>query len=409
MNIEIINTGTELLLGSTLNTHGAWLGQELLPLGIRVERQVTVPDGDGIRSALAESVERADVVIVTGGIGPTSDDITREVTAEVMGLDLIEDEAAVRSIKAFFAERSRVMPESNLKQAQHPCGAEVMTNPHGTAPGVYVPPRLGKTSPCAVFLLPGPPNEMKPMFFGEVLPRLRALSSVEEMSSVKEYRFIGVGESALQDKVDEVLHGIEGLEIGYCAHVGSVDLRLIGSETALTTASELIESFYLTECYSCRGQEMEEVVVELLSAHGQTVSFAESCTGGAMAAKVTDVAGASTVFEAGYVTYSNGAKARMLGVTEETLKRFGAVSEEVAKEMALGALADSGSDYAVAVTGVAGPGGGSEEKPVGTVWLALAARDGSVKAVKKFHPRGRAVFKQVVVLAALNLLRLELM
>ena len=171
MRIEILNTGTELLLGTTLNRHGAWIGERLFELGLRVERQVTVPDGEAVRDALAECVGRSDVVLVTGGLGPTSDDLTREAAAEAMGIELIEDEHAVRVIEAFFAKLDRPMAEGNLKQALIPCGADVLPNLNGTAPGVYVPPRLGKGKACAVFLLPGPPNELHPMFEDEVVPR----------------------------------------------------------------------------------------------------------------------------------------------------------------------------------------------------------------------------------------------
>jgi len=409
MNIEIINTGTELLLGTTLNTHGAWIGQELLPLGLRVDRQVTVPDGEAIRDALEESIKRSDIVIVTGGIGPTSDDITREITAEVMGLELIEDEAAIRSIQGFFDQRSREMPESNRKQAQNPCGADVIPNPLGTAPGVYVPPRLGKDEPCAVFLLPGPPNELKPMFLEEVIPRVRALGEISGDRAMQEFRFVGVGESALQDQLDGPLHELKNLEVGYCAHLGAVDLRLIGAKDSLLQAQKLIETAYPTECFSSSGESLAAVVIASLREDSKTVCFAESCTGGGIAAKLTDIAGASSVFETGYVTYSNEAKMKMLGVSPELFPQYGAVSKEVAKAMASGALEKSGANYAISVTGIAGPGGGSDEKPVGTVWLALATRGKGVEAIRKFHPRGREAFREVVAMDALDLLRKALM
>ncbi|HEX7262085.1 MAG TPA: competence/damage-inducible protein A, partial [Luteolibacter sp.] len=170
MKIEVINTGTELLLGNTLNTHGAWFGRELFKLGLRISRQTTVPDGEAIRDALQEALVRADAVIVTGGLGPTSDDLTREITADVLGLELITDEAAMRSLVEFFAIRGKAMVDANLKQALCPVGADILPNPNGTAPGIYVPPRLNGRSNCAVFLLPGPPRELYPMFHGEVVP-----------------------------------------------------------------------------------------------------------------------------------------------------------------------------------------------------------------------------------------------
>src|SRR6187431_1446894 len=182
VRIEIINTGTELLLGNTLNTHGAWFGRELFKLGLRISRQTTVPDGDAIRESLQEAIGRADAVIVTGGLGPTSDDLTREITAEVLGLDPITDEAAMRSLEAFFAMRGRTMVGANRKQALCPVGADILPNPNGTAPGIYVPPRLNGCSNCAVFLLPGPPRELYPMYHAEVVPRLKALAGIENIN-----------------------------------------------------------------------------------------------------------------------------------------------------------------------------------------------------------------------------------
>ena len=200
VRIEVINTGTELLLGNTLNTHGAWFGRELFKLGLRITRQTTVPDGDPIREALAEAVTRADAVVVTGGLGPTSDDLTREITAEVLGIDLITDEAALRSLENFFAMRGRTMVEANRKQARCPVGADILPNPNGTAPGIYVPPRLNGRGNCAVFLLPGPPRELYPMFHGEVVPRLRALSSVEERRVLRDLVGKGVGRERVADR-----------------------------------------------------------------------------------------------------------------------------------------------------------------------------------------------------------------
>jgi nicotinamide-nucleotide amidase len=403
MRIEIINTGSELLLGSTLNRHGAWLGQELLSLGLRVQRQVTVPDGDPIRDALKDSIAVSDVVIVTGGLGPTSDDVTREATAEALGLELIEDEHALRCIEAYFAKLGREMSPSNVKQAQHPVGADVLPNPNGTAPGVYVPPRLGISS-CAIFLLPGPPNEMHPMYHAEVAPRLKALTELPSDHGVTNIKFSGIGESAFQDKLDAALHEIPDLEIGYCARPGELDLRLIGSKSNRKSAADLAIKTYPQQYINDDCRSLEETVVHALTEKGLTLSLAESCTGGIISSRITDVAGASEVFTYGYVTYANSAKVSLLGVNETDLETHGAVSEIVAKKMAEGALKQSGADIAVSVTGIAGPTGGSAEKPVGTVWIGLSVRNGEhihTKAEMKFHPNGRAVFKQLVSQAVL--------
>ncbi|MCP5537834.1 MAG: competence/damage-inducible protein A [Akkermansiaceae bacterium] len=404
MNIEIINTGSELLLGTTLNTHGAWIGGELLKLGLRVQRQTTVPDGNAITEAMAEAMERSDAVIVTGGIGPTSDDLTREAAAEVLGVDLITDEAALRSLEAFFSSRNRVMAEANKKQALNPVGATILPNPHGTAPGIYAPPRMSGDRLCALFLLPGPPGEMKPMFLNEVVPILRSLADVRDDQQVHTLSFTGVGESDFHAALHDAFLAIPNLEIGYCARPSEVDLRLIGPIDSIVRAADLAISTFSNECFSHTGESLEEVVVKLLLQRGKKLSLAESCTGGRIASRITDVPGASEVFTHGFVTYSNLAKQQLLGVNETTLETHGAVSKEVAVAMAEGALARSRANIAVSVTGIAGPGGGSEYKPVGTVWIGLATPTTRM-AIRKYHPQGREHFKQATSQNALDLIR----
>jgi nicotinamide-nucleotide amidase len=409
MRIEILNTGTELLLGNTVNTHAAWFGRELFKLGLRIARQTTVPDGGAIRDAIAESLGRADVLIVTGGLGPTSDDLTREITAEVLGLDLITDEAALRSLENFFALRGRPMAEANLKQALVPVGADVLPNPNGTAPGVYVPPRLNGRSNCAVFLLPGPPRELYPMVHTEVVPRLRALSGVENPPSVLELKFTGIGESDFHQGIDSQLEEIPGLEYGYCAHIGEVDLRLIGSPDVLERGRAIALEKFQSKLISDDGSSLEKTVVRILTEKRLVLATAESCTGGLIASRVTDVPGASAVFSHGFVTYANSAKVSLLGVSPADLEAHGAVSETVACQMAAGALQASGADIAVAVTGIAGPDGGTPEKPVGTAWIGLAVKNARTTAFKVFHPRNRHDFKLAVSQAALEAVRRALL
>lgn len=408
VNIEIINTGTELLLGNTLNTHGAWFGRELFQMGLRISRQTTVPDGDAIREALTESLGRADAVIVTGGLGPTSDDLTREITAEVLGLELITDEAALRSLEVFFTSRGRVMVAANLKQALCPVGADILPNANGTAPGIYVPPRLNGRSNCAVFLLPGPPRELYPMFHGEVAPRLRALSGVEEINQALVLKFTGVGESDFHHGIDERLAGIRGLEYGYCAHIGEVDLRLIGDVDAIREAREITLAQFEPYLISDNGASMEKTVVLLLKQRGMTLATAESCTGGLISNRITNVPGSSEVFTHGYITYANEAKIGMLGVSAEDIETHGAVSETVARRMAEGALRESGACIAVSVTGIAGPSGGSEEKPVGTALCGVAVKGGETSAFRFYHPRSRKDFKLSVSQSALEAVRRKL-
>ncbi len=408
MRIEILNTGTELLLGNTVNTHAAWFGRELFKLGLRIARQTTVPDGDAIRDAISESIRRADVLIVTGGLGPTSDDLTREITAEVLGIELITDEAALRSLEAFFALRNKAMADSNLKQALIPVGADVLPNANGTAPGVYVPPRLNGSAHCAVFLLPGPPRELYPMVHDEVIPRLRALSGLETVPNVLELKFTGIGESDFHQGIDARLAEIPDLEFGYCAHIGEVDLRLIGPPEALEAGRAIALGNFGVFLISDDGASLEATVVRLLTERKLKLATAESCTGGLISNRITDVPGASVVFTHGFVTYANEAKTSLLGVPEEELAAHGAVSETVARRMAKGALRASGADIAVAVTGIAGPDGGTPEKPVGTAWIGLAVKGGETSAFKVFHPRNRHDFKLAVSQSALDAVRRSL-
>ena len=408
MQIELLTTGTELLLGTTQNTHGAWIGQRLLRVGLRVSRQITVPDGEAVGRAMRIGLEGGEALIVTGGLGPTSDDLTRESLAEVLGLEMIEDEAAMRAIEEFFARRQRVMAEANRKQAQAPVGADILVNPNGTAPGLYLPPRLSGSFNCAVFLLPGPPRELSPMFEAEVGPRLQALSGIEKVPEFLELKFAGIGESDFHEGIDDVLEAIPGLEHGYCARPGEVDLRLMGSTASIREAREIVRGTFGDELVSDDGANLEEVVVELLAKRGRTLAIAESCTGGLISSRITDVAGSSEVFRYGFVTYANEAKQELVGVSQDALRSYGAVSDPVARQMAEGALKAGEADIAVAVTGIAGPAGGSEEKPVGTVFLGLAERGRETQVYQQFHPWARAAFKRQVSQSALNLVRLTL-
>ena len=408
MKIEILNTGSELLLGTTLNTHGRWMGQELFKHGLRVARLTTVPDGEAIRSALDEAVRRADVVLVTGGLGPTSDDITREAASEVVGVELMEDEAALRSLEDFFARRDKVMAPDNRKQAQVPVGAEVLPNPNGTAPGIYIPPRLNGAANCAIFLLPGPPRELYPMWHAEVMPKIRSLAGVPDGHLMVQLSLAGVGESDVHHELDSDLARIDGLEVGYCARLAEVDVRLIGSRERVEAGRNRVLQSFSEQCFSENGESLEQVVVRTMAAKSLKLATAESCTGGLISHRVTNVPGASAVLTHGWVTYANEAKVSQLEVSASVIEHQGAVSEEVARQMADGALRHSGADFAISVTGIAGPGGGSAEKPVGTVYIGLARKDGPTEVVRQLHVRDRAGFKQVVSQSALELLRKSL-
>ena len=405
MRVEVINTGTELLLGNVLNTHLKFFAEALFPLGLRIGRQVTVPDGDLIREALAEASVRAEIVLITGGLGPTTDDITREIVAEQLGLELVHDGEIMRAIEARFARRTMQMSPRNRRQAQRPREATVLWNHHGTAPGLYFPPVAagGRMSPHT-FLLPGPPRELKPMFNESVLPILQALLPARPQFAMNTYRIAGMGESGVEELVGELLLAL-GLEVGYCARPGEVDLRLIGGPEVLARAEEIVVEKLGGHIVSRDGGELEKVVVDLLTARGETLAIAESCTGGFLAHRVTNVPGASAVFMQGFVTYADAAKTRALGVDAALLREHGAVSSEVAAAMAEGARAAAGVDHALATTGVAGPGGGSEAKPVGTVFIALATKLGPTVVERHRYQHERETFKNLTAQTALDLLR----
>jgi len=402
--VEVINTGSELLLGNTLNTHITFLGQELFPLGLRVERQVTVPDGDAIREALVDALARADVILVTGGLGPTTDDITREITAELLELPLIEDGSVWEAIRSRFSRRGLEMTPRNRRQAQVPEGATVLENPDGTAPGLYLQHRTGGRA-RHLFLLPGPPRELRPMFLNKVAPILKEL--VPDGSAVQSRRWlvVGMGESKVESIIGEELLAIPGLELGYCARPGAVEVRCIGGPGALAAAAAVILAKLPTQVAGEGGAALEELVVRRLTAVGKRLATAESCTGGFLAHKITNVPGASEVFLEGFVTYANQAKVDALGVPTGLIETHGAVSEPVAQAMAEGAMAKAGADFGLSTTGIAGPGGGTAEKPVGTVFIGLAIRDGATRVESHTYLTDRATFKELTVQAALDMLR----
>jgi nicotinamide-nucleotide amidase len=400
--VEVLNTGTELLFGSVINTHLSFLGQQLFPLGLRVQRQVTVPDGDAIRDAILESAARCDMILVTGGLGPTSDDITREIVSELTSRPLRYDDHIFQKIRERFARRGLKMTDRISRQANVPEGAAVLPNDFGTAPGLYLPARNGIPH---LFLFPGPPRELQPMFKVYALPILRRLAGSSHDLHARIYRTTGLGESYVEKMVGNQLLAIPGLELGYCARMGEVDIRIIGSRPAVDAADATIQSELAPYIITTEEKEFEEVIVQLLKAKGATLATAESCTGGLLANRVTNVPGASAVFIEGNVTYSNEAKIRTLGVSAELISTVGAVSEEVAEAMAEGALQRSGATFALSTTGIAGPDGGTAQKPVGTVFIGLASRASATQVEKLFFPTDRHSFKRMCTQHALDMLR----
>lgn len=433
MNVELINTGSELMLGRVLNTHQQWLCRRLADLGYVVTRQVAVADtGHDIETVVREALSRADLIITTGGLGPTSDDITRDLIAGLLGKKLHEDITIIQHIEKYFASRKRPMPASTRVQAQVPDGALVLPNPHGTAPGLAMEVTddgrwkmedggkshtqstilhpLSSPAKKLLIMLPGPPRELRPMFDASVVPLLKRVMPLSRGYNCRTLRTCGIGESAVEEKVGTLLKPLvdQGLDLGYCARIGQVDIRLAahGERGALLIQQgEVIVRAQLADhIYGEDDEQLESVIVRLLTERKQTLALAESCTGGGIAHRITNVPGASAVLLASLVTYANATKQKFVGVRSETLATHGAVSEAVAREMAEGARRETGADYALSVTGIAGPGGGSETKPVGTVFMALASVNATV-SLKQFNPFDRETFKNVTGTQVMEMLR----
>jgi len=406
MKIAVINTGTEILLGDVMNTHLAFIAREILPLGLRITVQMALPDGPVIGEVLARTFADADLVFVTGGLGPTTDDITREQVAELLGLRLCQNKALARSIRQRLARRGIPITDRIPRQAAVPEGAVVLPNKNGTAPGLYFSPNLNPAIPSPhLFLLPGPPRELEPMFIEFVLPILRKIVPDESSIEHRAYRITGIGESIVEEAIGEKILALSGIELGYCARPGEVHLRVVGHPSLVRQAHEIIQSSLGDSIFSLQKEELEQVLIRSLVERKETLAVAESCTGGLLAHRLTNVAGSSAAFLAGFVTYSNQAKIDALGVKASAIEKQGAVSAAVAEAMAEGARARTGATHALATTGIAGPDGGSKEKPVGTVFIALASTDKKT-LVRRFNFfSDRETFKLLVAQTAFNLLR----
>ena len=370
---EILSVGTEILLGDILNTNSRYLSLELAKLGISVLRHTTVGDNhERLAAALKTALERSDIVIATGGLGPTADDITRDVCCEVMGFELMLDEGIAAKIRSYFESKCIEMPESNLRQAHVPVGGTVFENNHGTAPGLG----LKKGGKCVV-ILPGPPYEMAPMYHESVVPYLAEYSDGAIVSHT--VRTMGIGESAMAELVVDLLES-ENPTVAPYAKKGEALLRVTAKADNEEEAEKLcapvideIKSRLGGYVYGIDSESIEQRVVELLKTNNLTLATAESCTAGYIPKRITDIPGASSVFEYGAITYSNDVKQKVLGVKEETLKAYGAVSEQTAREMAAGIRRISGADIGLAVTGIAGPGSDGTDKPVGLCYIAINA------------------------------------
>lgn len=372
---EIISVGTELLLGDILNTDAQFLSQELAKLGLSVLHQSTVGDNhDRLYELLRQAAERSDIIILSGGLGPTPDDITKEVACEFFGKELVLHEESLRRMSSYFVSKGIEMPEINKKQAMLPADCVVFENNNGTAPGLAM-----EKDGTHILLLPGPPRELKPMFNESAVPYLRQFS--DKIIISHNIRTFGIGESAMSEIVTDLLDSANPTVAPY-AKEGEALLRVTAMADSEDDAERLcipmieeIKARLSDYIYGIDCNSIEEAVVPMLIENNLKLATAESCTGGLVGKRITNVSGASQVFECGIIAYANEIKHRVLGVSEDSLRQYGAVSAEVAKQMAKGALEVSGADIAVSVTGIAGPLSDGTSKPVGLSYIALADKD----------------------------------
>ena len=405
MTFEIIAVGTELLLGQIVNTNAQYISCELSDMGFNLYYTTVVGDNpDRLKAALAVAADRADAVITTGGLGPTKDDLTKETIAEFCGKKCVMHEESRKKIEERFARIPNGMPKSNLKQAEMPEGCIVLENNNGTAPGAIIESEKG-----IFIMLPGPPSEMKLMFESGVRPYLA--SKMDSIIVSHTLRVFGIGESAAAEELGGLLDNQNPTVAPY-AKTGEVELRLTAKAESAEKAEEMIEpveqkvrDILGDKIYGMGGDNsLENVVVSQLLKKGLKMTSAESCTGGMVMQKITSIPGASKCFDCGFVTYSNEQKTRILGVSSDTLNKFGAVSEQTALEMSEGARKASHADIAVSITGIAGPDGGSAEKPVGLVYISVCC-DKVHKAVKLELTGDRESIRTRAAMHALDLIR----
>ena len=411
MITELISVGTEILLGNIVNTNSAYLSEKCALLGLNVYYQDVVGDNEGrMRDVICTALNRSDVVILTGGLGPTEDDITKEVTADLMGMPLEEDSHSRKLIDKYLKEYEKNNPQrritkNNYKHAMVPKGAIVLDNHNGTAPGLILE-KKGKTA----ILLPGPPNEMKPMFEEYIVPYLQ--KNQPEIIVSQMVKISGIGESQVAEEIQDLIESQTNPTIAPYAKTGEVHLRVTASAENEKACKKLIkpvvkelkkrfgENIFATD----ESKTLEEAVIDLLKEKDLKLSLAESLTGGMIAQRIVNVSGASDVFGYGFVTYSNKAKHKCLGVKKSTLKEKGAVSAKCAREMAKGACKESGADISISVTGLAGPGGGTKETPVGTVFMGCCYEGRTI--AKEFHFTGnRMRIREQTTAHALAMLR----
>jgi nicotinamide-nucleotide amidase len=412
MKAFILSVGDELVLGQTVDTNSAWISKQLASVGFAVIGHMTVADDQpAIEAAIADAARKCELLIISGGIGPTEDDLTRQALAATLGQPLITDEAFLARLKDFWLKRGRPMPAINAIQAQIPQGAKLVDNPVGTAAGIHA--QLGA---CDIFSLPGVPKEMKVMFTANVLSLAQVRGGGAAIVSRTLHTF-GLGESAVAERLGDLMRRDRNPSVGTTVANGVVSLRLnsrFESVERATSELEKIDALCRDKLglliYGQDEETLERVMLHLLHRDGSPlmVATAESCTGGLLAKLITDVPGSSSCFHTGFITYSNDAKTQLLGVPAELIREHGAVSEPVALAMARGARERAATDFALAITGIAGPDGGTEQKPVGTVWIALASASQTVARHFNF-PGDRTAIRDRSAKTAMSLLRFHLL
>jgi len=412
-SVEIVTIGDELLLGSTVDTNAVFLARALGEIGVPIARRATVADEAGeIADAVRQALERTGGVITTGGLGPTADDLTRPVLARLFGRELREDPAIVAALHALWASRGRggALPPSNLQQALVPEGAEVLANAQGTAPGLRLTDDQGRW----VIMLPGVPRELRHMTTTHIVPWLTERGSGTVLRS-RHVRTTSIAESALAEKLGPLRREVEGLPLAYLPGHDGVDLRVTARGYAPAEATRRLDAAVAQireavgiSAYATDGVSMPTVVLDLCLAHGDTIAVAESCTGGLLGARLTEVPGSSRVVLGGVIAYANSVKAQELGVAADDIEAYGAVSEPVAAQMARGVRGMTGATIGVGITGVAGPDGGTPEKPVGTVWIAIDVR-GEVTTNRAIYIGDRAEIRHRATQVAMDLIRRALL
>lgn len=409
MKFNLLMTGNELMSGVTVDSNSSMIAQKLEPLNHRIGLKVTIGDDlELLQEELARLAALGDVLIVNGGLGPTQDDLTALALSKLTGSPIRENAEAMAHLALWCERRGLAMNDANRKQAMLPAAAEIVPNPIGSAVGFRM-----RHGDCDIICTPGVPGELRAMLDSEIVPWLKARFPSTERVTITRFQLFGIGESAVQQRITEACTDWPPqIELGFRAGAPTLELKVSSfrdrDEAERVECEQRIRALFGDYIVGVGDTSLQRRVIELLAARGKRLASAESCTGGLIASLLTEVPGASSVFEAGFVSYSNRMKEKLLGVSAETLEQHGAVSEAVVLEMAGGAILESGADYAVAVSGIAGPDGGTPDKPVGIVWIGWGSAE-RLRARQLYYPLARKLFQTMVAATALDLLRRDVL